>query len=242
MNYYKVDINTQTGKLLKQYFDKVQADEQAADHLAEELGAIEYVSNFQSEQGGICALIFAKGMRKNPRVWAKVKEDSGLYLYYPNVGDIEDRFFPTDQAQAMSGDHDKIVMPRKVPFHKVPRTHFNLCEACQLAGITRIPGEPDEALTQRTIDILKDKEFQLVTTLHGTRQANDLYRRLQALPQTPMGTLAQILNLRDRKQYPAFMLVDGFVYLALEESLDIADAVSIPHEVYTTGTQNLHII
>ena len=71
MNYYKVDINTQTGKLLKQYFDKVQADEQAADHLAEELGAIEYVSNFQSEQGGICALIFAKGMRKNPRVWAK---------------------------------------------------------------------------------------------------------------------------------------------------------------------------
>ena len=97
-----------------------------------------------------------------------------------------------------------------------------------------VPVEQAEALREAYGKIVSKQEVHLpgsgvclpVMSISGSRKAVQLYKRIQALPIVPLGTIAHLLGINDSNNRPGMLEKNGYIFIQTKHYITV-DGIEI---------------
>jgi len=84
-HYYKVPVDSETGKLITRFWHACQKCEKAAETYCKHFGAQYYYSDPNYFAGGVACVSFKEGEKVNEKEWRKMGDFEGIAYYLPAV-------------------------------------------------------------------------------------------------------------------------------------------------------------
>lgn len=128
-HYYKVPVDSETGKLITRFWHACQKCEKAAETYCKHFGAEYYYSDPNYFAGGVACVSFKEGEKVSEKEWRKIGDFEGIAYYLPAVEAVRTEVEIPSRDYELKDSWDIIYLRDKIretPDHRlmIPKIGF----------------------------------------------------------------------------------------------------------------------